>query len=93
MLQHRLIPATTHLPLPAPVALDILLAADTLRRTLPWTPAALPHLQRFWGYLAICVNYTFLCREETSARCQTGDLIVDKPSQQICLFVRKSTGD
>jgi hypothetical protein len=35
MLQHRLIPATSRLPLPAPVALAILLAADTLRRTLP----------------------------------------------------------
>jgi hypothetical protein len=93
MLQHRLIPATTRLPLPAPVALTILLAADTLRRTLPWTPAALPHLQRFRACLAICVNYTFFCRAETGARCQTGDLIVDRPSQQICLFVRKSKGD
>jgi hypothetical protein len=93
MLQHRLIPATSRLPLPAPVALDILLAADTLRRTLPWTPAALPHLQRFRACLAICVNYTFFCRAETGARCQTGDLIVDRPSQQICLFVRKSKGD
>jgi hypothetical protein len=93
MLQHRLIPATSRLPLPAPVALDILLAADTLRRTRPWTPAALPQLQRFRACLAICVNYTFFCRAETGARCQTGDLIVDIPSQQICLFVRKSKGD
>jgi hypothetical protein len=93
MLQHRLIPAATRLPLPAAVALTILLAADTLRRTLPWTPAALPHVQRFRACLAICVNYTFFCRAETGARCQTGDLIVDRPSQQICLFVRKSKGD
>jgi hypothetical protein len=93
MLQHRLIPATTRLQLPAPVALDILLAADTLRRTLPWTHAALPQLQRFRACLVICVNYTFFCRAETGARCQTGDLIVDRPSQQICFFVRKSKGD
>jgi hypothetical protein len=59
MLQHRLIPAASRLPLPAPVALAILLAADTLRHTLPWTPAALPQLQRFKACLAICVNYTF----------------------------------
>jgi hypothetical protein len=93
ILQHRLIPATTRLPLPAPVALTILLAADTLRLTLPWTPAALPQLQRFKACLAICVNYTFSCRAKTGARCQTGDLIVDRPSQQIYLFVRKSKGD
>jgi hypothetical protein len=77
----------------APVALDILLAADTLRRTLPWTHAALPQLQRFRACLAICVNYTFFCCAETGARCQTRDLFVDRPSQQICVFVRKSKGD
>jgi hypothetical protein len=43
--------------------------------------------------LVICVNYSFFCRAETGARCQTGDLVVDMPSQQICLFVRKSKGD
>jgi hypothetical protein len=41
----------------------------------------------------VCVNYTFFCRAETSARCLTGDLTVDKPPLQICLFVRKSKGD
>jgi hypothetical protein len=59
ILQHRLIPTTARLPLPAPVALAILLAADTLRRTLPWTPTALPQLQRFRACLAVCVNYIF----------------------------------
>jgi hypothetical protein len=93
MLQHRLIPTTSRLALPAPVALFILLAADTLRRTLPWTHVALPQLQRFMACLAIRVNYIFFCRAETGARCKTGDLIVDRPSQQICLFVRKSKGD
>jgi hypothetical protein len=43
--------------------------------------------------LAVCVNYIVFCRAETGARCQTGDLIVDRPSQQICLFVRNSKGD
>jgi hypothetical protein len=43
--------------------------------------------------LAVCVNYIFFCRAKNGARCQTGDLIVDRPSQQICLFVRKSKGD
>jgi hypothetical protein len=43
--------------------------------------------------LAVCVNYLFFCRAETGPRCRTGDLIVDIPLQQICLFVRKSKGD
>jgi hypothetical protein len=93
MLQHRLVPTASRLPLPAPVALDILQAVATLRDTLTWTPDALPQLQRFRACLAICVNDIFFCRAETGARCQTGDLIVDRPSQQICLFVRKSKGD
>jgi hypothetical protein len=62
MLQHRLVPTASRLPLPAPVALDILQAATTLRDTLTWTPAALPQLQRFRACLAICVNYIFFCR-------------------------------
>jgi hypothetical protein len=93
MLQHRLVPADTRLPLPALVALDILLAATTIRDDLAWSPATLPLLERFRACLAVCVNYTFFLRAETGARCLTGDLTVDKPSQQICLFVRKSKGD
>jgi hypothetical protein len=93
MLQHRLVPTASRLPLPAPVALNILPAAAALRDTLSWTTAALPQLQRFRACLAICVNYIFFCRAKTAARCQTGDLIVDRPSQHICLFVRKSKGD
>jgi hypothetical protein len=50
-------------------------------------------MERFRAYLAVCVNYTFFCRGETGARCQTGDITVDRPSHQICLFVRKSKGD
>jgi hypothetical protein len=92
-LQHRLVPADTRLPLPAPVALDIVQAANTLRDGVTWSPATRPQLERFRACLALCVKYTFFCRAETGTRCQTGDLIVDIPSQQICLFVRKSKGD
>jgi hypothetical protein len=90
MLQHRLVPADTRLPLPAPVALNILLAANTLRDNLTWSPATLLLLERFKACLAVCVNCIFFCRAKTSARCQTDDFTVDRPSQQICLFVRKS---
>jgi hypothetical protein len=93
MVQHRLVPADTRLPLPAPVALDISTAANTLRDRLTWSPAHLPLLEFFRACLAVCVNYTFFCRAETGARCLTGDISVDRPSQQICLFVRKSKGD
>jgi hypothetical protein len=47
MLQHHLLPTAARLPLPAPVALDILRAADALHGTFAWTLAALPLLQRF----------------------------------------------
>jgi hypothetical protein len=77
MLQHRLLPADTRLPLPAPVALDIVLAANTLRDSLTWSPAARHLLERFRACLAVCVNYTFFCRAKTGARCQTGDLTVE----------------
>jgi hypothetical protein len=93
MLQPRLVPADTRLPLPAPVALDILQAASTLRANLMWSHAIRTQLERFRACLAVCVNYTFVCRAKTGARCQTGDLTVDRPSQRICLFVRKSKGD
>jgi hypothetical protein len=81
MLQKRLVPTASRLPLPAPVALDILLAAAALRDTLTWTPATLPQLQRFRACLVVCVNYIFFCRAEIGARRQTGDLIVDRLSQ------------
>jgi hypothetical protein len=93
MLQHRIVPTDTRLPLPAPVALDILLAANALRKTLTWCPANLSILARFRFCLAVCVNHIFFCRAETSARCLTDDMSFDRPSQQICLFVRKSKGD
>jgi hypothetical protein len=93
MLQHRLVPADTRLPLPALVALGILMAANTLRDSLMWSPASLIPIGRFRACLAVCVNYTFFCRAETSSRCLTFDLSVDKPSQQICLFARKFKGD
>jgi hypothetical protein len=93
MLQHRLVPADTRLSLPAPVAFDILLSANALRDGLTWSPATLPLLERLRACMALCVNYTFLCRVETGARCLTGDLTVEIPSQQVCMFVRKSKGD
>jgi hypothetical protein len=82
MLQHRLVPSDTRLPLPAPVALDIMLAADAFRDNLTWSPATLPLLERFRACLAVCVNYTFFSRAETGACCLTGDLSVDRPSQK-----------
>jgi hypothetical protein len=82
MLQHRLVPADTRLPLPAPVALDIMLAANSFRDNLTWSPATLPLLERFRACMAVCVNYTFFCRAETCTRCLTRDRTVDRPSQQ-----------
>jgi hypothetical protein len=69
MLRHRLVPTASRLPLPAPVALNILQAAAALCDTLTWTTAALPQLERLRAYLAVCVNYIFFCRAKTGARC------------------------
>jgi hypothetical protein len=69
ILQERRIPATSRLPLPAPVALNILLAAASLSTTLTWTTASMPQLRVFRACLAVCVNYSFFCRAETGARC------------------------
>jgi hypothetical protein len=59
----------------------------------PCNPSPAGALERFRACLAICVNYSFSCRAGTGARCRTGDITVDRPSQQICLFVRKCKGD
>jgi hypothetical protein len=48
---------------------------------------------QFRACLAVCVNYIFFCRAKTGAQCQIGDIAVDIPTQQICLFVQKSKGD
>jgi hypothetical protein len=93
MRKQRLVPTDTRLFLPAPVALDIMLTADTLRDKLTWSPSTRMLLERFRACMAVCFNYTFFCRVETCVRCLTGDLTVDRPSQQICIFIRKSKGD
>jgi hypothetical protein len=60
MLQHRLVPADTRLLLPAPVAFEILLAANALRDEFTWSPATLPLLERL---RACCAQlYIFLSR-------------------------------
>jgi hypothetical protein len=77
MLQYRVVPSDTRLPLPGPVAIDIMMAVNTLRDSFTWSPASLPLVERFRACLAVCVNYTFFCRVETGSRCLTCDLSVD----------------
>jgi hypothetical protein len=93
MRQQSLAPVDAKLALPAPVVMDMLLAADNLRNDLTRTPASLRLIELFRAVLTVRVNYTFFCRAQTGARCLTNDLTVNKPSQQIFLFVRKSKGD
>jgi hypothetical protein len=59
MLQHRIVPTDTRLPLPAPVALDILLAANAVRETFTCCPANLAILARFRAFRTVWVNYNF----------------------------------
>jgi hypothetical protein len=80
MRQQRPGPTDTRLPLPAPIALEMLHAADRLRDTLTWTPAYLPCIELFRAFLAVCVNYTFFSRAETRTCCLTYDMTIDRPS-------------
>jgi ribosomal protein S27E len=82
MRQQRLVPVDTRLPLPAPVALDILIAADKLRDNLTLPPSTRPLLVRFRPCLAIFVNYTFFCHAEKGVRCLTCNLTFVRPSQK-----------
>jgi hypothetical protein len=67
MLQRRIVPADSRLPLLAPVALNnIMLPANTLRADLTWTPPTRPLLERFRACLAICVNYIFFLPRRNS---------------------------
>jgi hypothetical protein len=93
MQQQRSVPSDTRLPLPATVALDILLAANTIRRN-PDMDNIKHTVTLTFSSLARGVRQLHLfCRAEIGTRCLTGDLTVDRPSQQICLFVRKCKGD
>jgi hypothetical protein len=87
MHMQRLTTTTARLPLPAPLALKILQAAAEVRKTLLWTPSSQPLIDLFRASLAVRVKCTFFCRAETGVRCLSGDLTVDCPSHQICLFV------
>jgi hypothetical protein len=68
-------------------------AAYDLRAHITSTPASLRSIELFRAFIAVYVNYIFFCRAETGTRCRIDDLTVDRPSQHICLFARKSKGD
>ena len=93
MHQQRLQAADSRLPLPAPLALSLLTAAATLSTHLQWTPTSRHLIARFRALLAVCTTYAFFCRAESGVRCLSGDLVVDRPSQKIWLFIRKAKGD
>eukprot|EP00873_Tetraselmis_striata_P011875 jgi/Tetstr1/432139/TSEL_021596.t1 len=79
--------------LPAPVAADILDTAIELRRTLVWEPANIADIRAFRAALATITAYIFICRAESGISCETGDLLVNRPSGSILLHVRKQKGD
>jgi hypothetical protein len=93
MHQQRLQAADSRLPLPAPRALSLLTAAAKLRTHLQWTPTSRHLIAQFRALLTVCTNYAFFCRAELGVRCLTHDLVVDRPSKKIWLFIRKAKGD
>jgi hypothetical protein len=96
MQQERLLAADSRLPLPAPLGVALLDAAAQRRKHLMWTPVTPPsrHLiAKFRALRAVCANYAIFCKAESEIRCLTHDLILDRPSGQIWLFIRKAKGD
>eukprot|EP00873_Tetraselmis_striata_P026855 jgi/Tetstr1/447119/TSEL_034557.t1 len=89
--QERL--AAEDVRVPAPVAADILNTAIGFRQTLVWEPANIADIRAFRAALATITAYVFLCRAESGISCETGDLVVDRPSGSILLYVRKQKGD
>jgi hypothetical protein len=93
MQQQRLHASDSRLPLPAPLALSLLTAAAKLRTHLHWTPTSRHLIAQFRALLAISTNHAFFCRAESCVRYLTHDLVVDRQSKQIWLFIRKAKGD
>eukprot|EP00873_Tetraselmis_striata_P033139 jgi/Tetstr1/453403/TSEL_040385.t1 len=91
--QERLAAEDVRVALPAPVAADILNTAIGVRQTLVWEPANIADIRAFRAALATITAYVFLCRAESGISCETGDLVVDRPSGSILLYVRKQKGD
>eukprot|EP00873_Tetraselmis_striata_P000849 jgi/Tetstr1/421113/TSEL_012157.t2 len=91
--QERLAAEDVRVALPAPVAADILNTAIGFRQTLAWEPANIAGIRAFRAALATITAYVFLCRAESGISCETGDLVVDRPSGSILLYVRKQKGD
>eukprot|EP00873_Tetraselmis_striata_P038887 jgi/Tetstr1/459151/TSEL_004598.t1 len=91
--QERLAAEDVRVALPAPVAADILNTAIGFRQTLVWEPANIADIRAFRAALATITAYVFLCRAESGISCETGDLVVDRPSGSILLYVRKQKGD
>ena len=55
-------PLPARIPLPGPVALDILVAAEQLGCQISWSTPTLSELLQLRNALAVLVNYTFFCR-------------------------------
>ena len=85
-----LAPPAVRIPLPAPVALDLLQYAELLQPKLTWDKPKCPKLLQFRALVAVLVNYTFFCRGECGVSMQTGDLAVH--DETITLFLRKVKG-
>eukprot|EP00873_Tetraselmis_striata_P042357 jgi/Tetstr1/462621/TSEL_007606.t1 len=93
-IQHeRLAEEDARVAVPAPIAADTLETAMKLLRTLVWEPGNIADIRAFIAALATITSYVFVCRAKSGVSCETGDLMVDRPSGSILLYVCKQKGD
>lgn len=83
-------PAPARIPMPAPVALDILLHAESLLPKTTWTSPTDPLVLCMRAMVAVIVNYVYFCRGECGVSMQSNDISVH--DDFISLLLRKVKG-
>lgn len=88
--QVPLSPAPARIPLPAPVALDILVEAESVLSTTSWFSPQDPAVRRARALVAVLVNYIFFCRGECGVSLRSSDISVHDGF--LTLLLRKVKG-
>ena len=83
-------PAPARIPLPAPVALDILLQAEAVLPTTSWFSPHDPQVLLARSLVAVIINYVYFCRGECGVSMRSTDISVHDGF--LTLLLRKVKG-